>query len=49
MYMSFVMNEIKNINKKYKRVINGGKGSRAVVVLVPEAYTRFNRNLPEIY
>nr|CAI5827434.1 unnamed protein product [Callosobruchus analis] len=27
----------KILTKKYKRVINGGKGSRAVVVLVPEA------------
>nr|CAI5826436.1 unnamed protein product [Callosobruchus analis] len=31
----------KILTKKYKRVINGGKGSRAVVVLVPEAIQDF--------
>lgn len=26
----------KVLAKKYKRVVNGGKGSRAVVILIPE-------------
>lgn len=31
----------KILTKKYRRIINGGKGSRAVVILVPELLQRF--------
>lgn len=37
----------KRLTKRYKRVLNGGKGSRAVVILVPESLQRFINTLLE--
>lgn len=37
----------KILSKRYKRVLNGGKGSRAVVILVPEILQRFINTLLE--
>lgn len=35
----------KILTRKYKRVLNGGKGSRAVVILIPEVIQNFINTL----